>query len=315
MHKVAYNRLVIGCLSTFIVTLGGCGGGGGGGTITDIAPPMPTTTTKTENGISQEADYTASGTVVTSVTDQIANKTGSSVSITTNDADGVIQKVAITTPNGLVTWDTNNGDMIDTSGAVIAVTNPSSLGVVINKDNPSVPWQYQTFGIWETGLDTNTGRIGSISVGESTTGSNIPLTGTVDFDGVSGGIYIDPVGKTYITASDLYARVDFGQRTIAMETVGTGKIDAVTGDIGSGNYPVDLSLDMQGTLRYSAGLNSFTGTVSAPGMTGTVSTPGMSGTSTGQFYGPAAQELGGVFSLQGAGVETYQGAYGAVQIK
>jgi hypothetical protein len=38
----------------------------------------------------------------------------------------------------------------------------------------------------------------------------------------------------------------------------------------------------------------------------------MSGTSNGQFYGPAAQELGGVFALKSATtVETFVGAYGA----
>jgi hypothetical protein len=40
---------------------------------------------------------------------------------------------------------------------------------------------------------------------------------------------------------------------------------------------------------------------------------GLTGNSTGQFYGPNAEELGGVFLLQGSGVETYAGAYGAKQ--
>jgi hypothetical protein len=38
----------------------------------------------------------------------------------------------------------------------------------------------------------------------------------------------------------------------------------------------------------------------------------MSGRSNGQFYGPAAQELGGVFSLKSSTtMETLTGAYGA----
>jgi hypothetical protein len=38
----------------------------------------------------------------------------------------------------------------------------------------------------------------------------------------------------------------------------------------------------------------------------------MSGSSKGQFYGPAAQELGGAFSLKSpTTLETLTGAYGA----
>ena len=61
---------------------------------------------------------------------------------------------------------------------------------------------------------------------------------------------------------------------------------------------------MAGTLNYAAGSNAFSGNVSATGLTGS---------SSGQFYGPNAEELGGVFSLEGAGVETYIGGYGAKQ--
>ena len=40
----------------------------------------------------------------------------------------------------------------------------------------------------------------------------------------------------------------------------------------------------------------------------------MTGTSVGQFYGPAAEELGGVFSLRGTNsLEHYSGAYGAAR--
>jgi len=58
-------------------------------------------------------------------------------------------------------------------------------------------------------------------------------------------------------------------------------------------------------LSYTAGTNSFAGDVTNGGS--------LSGTSTGRFYGPSAEELGGVFILQaGSGIpETYGGAYGA----
>jgi hypothetical protein len=65
------------------------------------------------------------------------------------------------------------------------------------------------------------------------------------------------------------------------------------------------SLDLKGTLTYSAGSASFSGSiVNAAGT--------MQGTSGGRFYGPAAQELGGTYALKSATTsETMVGAYGA----
>ena len=62
------------------------------------------------------------------------------------------------------------------------------------------------------------------------------------------------------------------------------------------------SLNMTGTLTYAAGSNAFSGTVSASGLSGQVK---------GQFYGPAATEIGGTFAVKGSGVTTYAGAFGA----
>ena len=47
---------------------------------------------------------------------------------------------------------------------------------------------------------------------------------------------------------------------------------------------------MNGTLNHAAGSNQFTGTVTATGL---------SGSATGNFYGPAAQEIGGIYNLTG----------------
>jgi C-lobe and N-lobe beta barrels of Tf-binding protein B len=47
-------------------------------------------------------------------------------------------------------------------------------------------------------------------------------------------------------------------------------------------------------LTYAAGSSQFTGPVTAPGVpTG----GGLAGIANGSFYGPTAQEIGGVFSL------------------
>jgi hypothetical protein len=61
-------------------------------------------------------------------------------------------------------------------------------------------------------------------------------------------------------------------------------------------------LNIQGTLSYAGGSNDFSGPVSSSALTGSA---------RGQFYGPAANEIGGTFGLKGVGVEGYLGAFGA----
>ena len=145
---------------------------------------------------------------MTNVTDPVVS-TSASAAITSYDDDKTIQKIVVTTPNGSVTWDATNGDIIDNSDVAVVATNASgsNIGVIINKEDPNVPWQYQTFGVWETGLDTGSGTIGAMTVGTPTAASDLATkTGTATFDGISGGVYVDPTGATnYITASHLLA--------------------------------------------------------------------------------------------------------------
>jgi hypothetical protein len=166
----------------------------------------------------------------------------------------------------------------------------------------TIGWEYQTFGAWETGRGTGAGTIGAISVGAPTAGSAIPTTGDVTFTGATVGLYLDASGANdYVTASDLTVDADFAARSLAFTTANTEKIHVLTA-VTSGAPDLDLS----GTLTYAAGTNSFSGALTAAG--------GMSGNTQGRFYGPSAEELGGVFALSGSsGVESYAGAYGAAQ--
>jgi hypothetical protein len=107
-------------------------------------------------------------------------------------------------------------------------------------------------------------------------------------------------------------RIDanFGGRTLAFTSSDT----AIRPDFATAPEPRP-DLDLRGsTLSYAAGTNRFSGGVSTVG----TSLGNINGTTTGQFYGPSAQELGGVFFLQSsdtttAFTETYSGAYGAKQ--
>jgi hypothetical protein len=294
LNKTILQSAVISSLFTLILV--GCGGGGGGGSSSDGAAPPAVTPTV----IAQDATYTFSGTAITSVTDEgVSTAATASITYGTN---GDIEQIAITTPTTTVTWDESSGDIIDDTDVVVTATNASdaNIGIFVNADDPLINWQYQTFGVWETDRGEPTGTFGAATVGTPTTGSAIPTTGNATFTGLTGGVYVDATGTNdYITASSLTADVDFNSRSIALSTANTTKVDSVT----AVESPA-TNLNMAGTLNYAPGSNAFSGNVSATGMTGS---------SSGQFYGPNAEELGGVFSLSGPGVETYVGGYGAKQ--
>jgi hypothetical protein len=91
-------------------------------------------------------------------------------------------------------------------------------------------------------------------------------------------------GRRVGTTAALSAPVNFEAREIGFATSNT---------ITSGQRSMP-ELDISSTLRYSAGVNNFSAAVQNQG-------GDMSGQAQGRFYGPAAQEIGGVYSLSSAG--------------
>ena len=172
-----------------------------------------------------------------------------------------------------------------TNGALVA--NPYALG-----------WNYQSFGAWNGYADGN-GAIRANSFGIPTPASAVPTSGTATFTGKSAGYYISPTGHGAVSAAELTVNANFSARSLGFATSGT----TIAHDIKAPTAAPHLNLS--GTFTYSAGTNAFAGTVTNAGGT-------MSGRSEGRFYGPAAQELGGVLSLRSSTtVEAFTGAYGA----
>ncbi len=302
MKKAFVKKSIVLCSVALLLL--GCGGGGGGGgsSVTPtfvkwsaVAPP----TTITVGGISQDGTYTAPAPTykVTSFTDKGVS-TSSSATITYR-ADGSIEQLSISTPTTSVAWNAAAGDTIaaDASGTILTMVNPigSNIGMTIVPSK--LGWDYQTFGVWLTGYNTGVGTIGAISIGAPTAGSAIPISGTATFTGGTLGFYVDATGSGYMTTSPITLNTNFLNRTLNLTTTSTQKVAFSTGV-----QSAATNLNMTGLLTYTAGNNLFTGTVTATGL---------AGNSTGKFYGPNAEELGGVFKLTGAGVEAYAGAYGA----
>lgn len=276
-----------------VLMLSACGGGGG-----ESATPLSSWTPSSKviaSGKGQEVTfaYDPATKQVGAITPP-SDVPGNYSTELTIDATGDLTALTLTTPTGTslifnttyklgaATWGATNFN----SSAVLA--NPFNLG-----------WDYQSFGVWQTGLDSTTGTFGAFSVGSPTAGMDIPLTGNPTFAGQVAGSYVSG-GLGHAVLADLSVNVDFGSRSLVFSTSNTRiSTDWVNFDPASG---LNLTNPTLNTLKYESGTNSFTGKLTTDS--------GLSGSSTGQFYGPTAQELGGVFFLQGGG-ETYTGAYGA----
>lgn len=168
------------------------------------------------------------------------------------------------------------------------VANPYRLG-----------WNYQSFGGWNNGGHVGAGDVELKSFGAATPASAVPTSGSASFSGKLGGFYVSPAGEGSVAAGNLSVNANFASRSLSFASSGT----TLTRDFSTATAAPQLNLN--GTLTYSPGANAFSGTLTNAGGT-------MSGNTNGQFYGPAAQELGGVFMVKSpTTVETFAGAYGA----
>jgi hypothetical protein len=176
--------------------------------------------------------------------------------------------------------------------------NATSSDAGLNANPYVLGWEYQSFGVW----NSQAGPSGSIRVssfGAPTPGATLPTSGSAAFSGKVAGVYISAQGQSAMAAGELGVNANFSTRSLAFSSSGT----AITLDARTASAAPHL--DLKGTLSYAPNTNSFSGTLTNAGGT-------LSGSSQGRFYGPAAQELGGVFTVKSSTtVETFTGAYGA----
>jgi hypothetical protein len=118
----------------------------------------------------------------------------------------------------------------------------------------------------------------------------VPTTGNATFTGFTSGFYSENM-QPFFTSATVSAIVNFDTRNIAFSTSNT-----FIGNLNTGGAPIPATdLNLTGTLIYGAGSNQFAGGVTATRFS-------LSGSATGRFYGAAAPEMGGVYSLTGRGV-------------
>ena len=223
--------------------------------------------------------------------------TGNSLTITHGAGTEIIENA----PNGSTGY---------SDAALEERLRTKTIGMGTQADNAEVPGtvsgsaespfqaMYMTFGGWRhCGMGCTTPlATGMYVYGNATQPGNIPTFGTATYNGFALGTANDQDYETFAGAGDsewhsqanMTAVVDFSKRTLAFSTSGT--VTPVTNvNTQVTTVVATPQLNMSGTLTYAEGSNLFSGTVSDAG--------GRSGTAMGRFYGPAVQEIGGVYAV------------------
>lgn len=273
-------------------TLSACGGGGGGGSV--INQPSAAPAGGAEVAFSSFAATRPSQTVVMSGISKTARgdselglaldpMNASSTAKLSFDASGRLSGVTMMAPNSSVFLSVPADGCV--AGACAAWDAQGNVGAVM--DAKQVGWNYQTFGYWMT--NTIPLQVGALSAGAVTAGNNVPTIGSATFRGHAGGLYFDANGTRFTTDAEMTAIADFSARSIQFSTVGTELQNTATGA-----KSTNSGLDLRGTLGYAAGSSLIAGPVNTADTT-------LSGTANGRFYGPNAQEIGGVYGLNAVG--------------
>lgn len=218
----------------------------------------------------------------------------STVSYARSAAGEVTSTSAPTPPEAQLVVRREHAPQASVGGMNVTVSRTADgLHTRLSADPDAQGWSYQSFGIWDRQL-AGGGTMGASSFGAATPAAAVPASGAASFTGRLGGLYVSPAGQGSVASADLRVDADFGRRSLGFASSGT----TLTGALPAPH------LDLSGTLTYAPSANAFSGALTSAG--------GMSGASRGQFYGPAAQELGGVFTVKSAAtVETFTGGYGA----
>lgn len=261
------------------------------------------TNTGVTGAVSIDPGFTLA-TAGTSLAGGITNLTG--IGINTANATTIGNSLSFNDSDLANTFVTNG--TASASGHITTATATSYYDILVISLIPSGN-QYTQYGDWSQCSANCTANGGTNSVngvyvwGNATAPSNIPTVGTYTYNGNIEGDYLSAVGiksavsGTQGTTGNMAAAVNFATRSIAFST-SNSQFNA--GAVAAPN------LNMSGTLTYSPGQNLFAGTVSTA--TGTSTT--MTGTASGRFYGPNAQEIGGIYSLSGGGAGHYGAFFG-----
>ncbi len=291
-----------------------CGGGGGGsgasvvGGVGVTVTPFTSWSAVTPGSTiaaaadSQEGTYTWNAFTNRVTATTVSAPSPSSTFTQRFGSNGLAQAVRFQTASGTDISFTRGPDTFFTltiNSNFWGVESGDETRYALMADPILIGWEYQSFGVWTTGAGSGSGTYGSASAGSRTPSGSIPASGFAVYLGYAGGRHVASDGSHFFTLSSMQTSVNFATRQLSFSTNFTEQTQNLY------TSTPNNSLNMNGTLSYSAGSNQFSGPVSTAG--------GLTGTAQGRFYGPAAQEIGGTFSTTGPGVQSYGGAFGGAR--
>ena len=304
-------------LALTAMLLTACSGGGGSSGNTGSSQSISTVLLKSSwedakapntqvqaDGLATRSSYLAPlpSHLITRVTNNGFDTSQASGAIT-YDGAGEILGIAVSAHGVTHSWRNEGNTYVTAGDTTVGVSSDyhSTRGLFANPHGDATVWNYQSFGYWLTGYNNGGGELGAVSFGWETPASAIPTSGTTDFNGFASGTYISSQGELHTTQADVYATVNFGTRQVNIYTTNT-----YVKDLATSTLQAKSGLNFSGTLNYNEGQNHLRSS-------SLTTSSGLSGSAEAKFYGPALDEMGGVFSLTDGGIESYQGAFGAKQ--
>jgi len=287
--------MVLGALAL----LGGCHHGGGGDGSSTMGPTLGmgnfTTFSAVQAGqmvsivgVSTVVNGTVSAGMVTPTLPPAVDTAASRATLS-YDGTKTLAAVSAITPAGSISFNKGFGDTFNCNNGVCGLTNLAGASmIVVDPVNSTLGWNYQTFGVWNRVTAATSFDAGVFSVGNPTPGSAVPTTGTATFNGLANGFFVDSTKSALFTTAKMTASANFATQMITFATTNTLTVNLSTP---AGVGIASPGLNLTGSFSYPAGTNLFNGNVS--------SANGMTGSAIGRFYGPNAQEIGGMYNLSG----------------
>lgn len=240
----------------------GCGGGGGGTSATLASFTNWNSVLGQEfvaEGISTSGTY-AYNTSTQRVTSRGGESPPSSGASYTAKytSQGRLEYAKITSATGeVVNFSRAAGDDFEDYDVIDAAISSDGTRQAIAASPTYASWDYQSFGVWMTGVGTSTGTYGAISIGAPTAGASIPTSSTANFSGYSMGLHIDGSGNSSFIVASMTANANFANRSVVFQTTNTNAVS-----LANGTTTAKSSLDLNGTLTYQAATNSISGALS-----------------------------------------------------
>ena len=300
-------RWLIGILPA--LALAGCGGGGGGGggdsplAFTSFDDLEPSSTVQLQAGNARQG--------IVRVDDQGENIVAlgpfaavDATIVVQLDADADLTTLRLSAGDRTIAFDlrrddTDAGELEgDARFFGIERETETRLDIIALSESDAFEFNYLLFGEWASvRAPTPEVLIGWGAFGAKTELAGMPAD-TATYTGAAIGSAFPADGNidgVQDVGAEVTLNANFAATTLGFTTTGTRDLET--------DAPIP-ALDMTGAL-----------TIDGAGFGGAATTTsGWSGPVDGSFYGPAAQEAGGVFDMEGLnGFERYAGAFGAKQ--